>query len=53
MELDDNVGEECNLAGNVEEEEVARESTEKAELQWGEAGGMYRPYQYEVCPKVV
>lgn len=42
-EADDDVDEECKLAGDVEEEEVLRESPEESELQGREEGGVHRP----------
>lgn len=35
-EADDNVDEESNLAGDVKKEEIFRQSSEEAELQWSE-----------------
>lgn len=52
-EVEDDVEEEGDLAGDVEEEEVLREAAEEAELHGREEGGVYRPQEYELRPYLV
>lgn len=42
-EADEDVDEKGKLTGDVEEEEVLRESSEEPELQGREEGGVHRP----------
>lgn len=52
-EENDYVDEESNLAGDIEKEQIFRESSEEAKLQWSEEGGVHRPYQNELRPQYV
>lgn len=49
-ELDEDVDEEGELAGDVEDEEVGGEAAEEAKLHRGEEGGVHRPEEYELSP---
>uniref|UniRef100_M1D7F4 Potassium channel SKOR n=1 Tax=Solanum tuberosum TaxID=4113 RepID=M1D7F4_SOLTU len=51
-EENDDVDEESNLAGDIEKEQVFRESSEEAKLQGSEEGGVHRPYQNELRPQL-
>lgn len=48
--LDEDVDEEGELAGDVEDVEVRGEPAEEAKLHRGEEGGVHRPEEYELSP---
>lgn len=52
-EVNEDVGEEGELPGDVQQQQLLRQAAEEPELQRGEEGRVYRPQQYDMRPQPI